>query len=254
MIRNLVWASALTLSLSLGFPPFVSAESFNERQRQEIEKIVRDYLLKNPETLLDAARELEARKQEAERKQLSERLQTHRQALERDPHSYVGGNPKGDVTLIEFFDYRCPYCRQMLDPLERIMAQDGKLRVVYKEFPILGSDSEYAARAAIASLRQKRGQLYKPFHAALYRVRGELDQNAVLNAAKGVGLDLERLQADMNDPKIATIIEANRELAFALGLTGTPSFIIGDEAVRGAIAEADLKDLIALARTGCRTC
>lgn len=223
-----------------------AAAAFSAKQRQEIEAVVRDYLKKHPEILLEMTRTLEERDVQA-------KLVTHREALERDPNSVVGGNPKGDVTIVEFFDYRCGFCKEVAERLHQAVKQDGKVRLVYKEFPILGPDSTFAARAAIAAIPQGADK-YIAFHNALLTVRGPLSEAAVLATAKQVGLDVAKLQARMPDKAVDAVIADNLRLARSMGIDGTPAFVIGDQLIAGAIDSAGFKQAISQARASCMTC
>ncbi len=220
-------------------------QTAGQRSVQEIEKIVRNYLLNNPEVLFEAVarHKQKQRRQEAERDRVA--LRKHRNKILADPHSFVGGNPDGDVTAVEFFDYRCGYCKRFAPTLEKIKKQDPKLRVVYKEFPILGPDSTKGAQAALAARNQGR---YLEFHEALMRVQGKLDDKTIMTVARSVGLDTEQLGKDMGAPGIANILGNNRKLAAALGITGTPALIVGDQIVRGAVPLEQLAAMIAAAR------
>jgi protein-disulfide isomerase len=162
--------------------------------------------------------------------------------LLRDPSSPVGGNPRGDVALVEFSDYNCPYCRRVARLLAEAEASDPMLRLVYKEVPILGPDSLYAAKAALAAHRQGK---YVAFHRALMDAKGVASEGLVLAVAARIGLDVARLKGDIEDPSIQAVIDRNLVLARTLGITGTPSFVIGDEIVRGAV---DLKTMQTLVR------
>ncbi|MCH8834790.1 MAG: DsbA family protein [Proteobacteria bacterium] len=162
-----------------------------------------------------------------------------------DPASPVGGNPDGDVTLVEFFDYQCPYCKTIFPSIQELLAEDRKLRFVFKEIPVLGKDSVFAARAALAARRQGK---YLEFHMALMPARGKLTESRVMGLAEKVGLDVDRLRRDMAERTIGDMIRRNLELADALGIDGTPAFIIGDTQVPGAVEIDTLKTLIARAR------
>ena len=164
-------------------------------------------------------------------------IKSHADVLFRDVDSPVGGNSDGDVTLVEFFDYNCPYCRQMAPMMTQAESADSRLRVVYKEFPILGPNSKFAAKAALAAHKQGK---YLAFHKALFQVRGTVDPSKVTEVAATVRLDVDRLKADMEDPAIAALIEKNLTLAQALRIDGTPGFVAGRQILRGAI---DLKAL-----------
>ncbi|MEX0696252.1 MAG: DsbA family protein [Dongiaceae bacterium] len=198
------------------------------------------------EDALDALRALERRPRHLDPTQFRRQVAAHRDELLHDPGSPVGGNRGGDVTVVEFFDYRCGYCIAMAPRLETLLEADHGLRFVYKEWPILGPMSEFAARAALAARRQGR---YEDFHSALMRLRGRLTEATVFNAARRLGLDPERLRADMKSPEIDRVLRDNRALAAELGITGTPAFVIGDRLVPGAVPLGELKAVIAAARS-----
>ena len=219
------------------FTPGMSQEEFDRR--------IRDYLMNNPEVIIQAVQELEARKQTADLTEAQEALKARADEIFRDFNSPVGGNAQGDVTLVEFFDYNCPYCRKMAPVLIDAEKADPQLRIVFKEFPILGPGSEFAARAALASQRQGR---YEEFHHALMGAKEKVNEDSVLAAAAEVGLDVERLKADMQDPAIQAAIEQNLALAAALRINGTPGFVIGDQILRGATELSVLQGMISQAR------
>ncbi|HUN53036.1 MAG TPA: DsbA family protein [Candidatus Sulfotelmatobacter sp.] len=220
-------------------------------QRAAMEQVVRDTLMKHPEIILDAVQALEKQRKAADADAQDAVLAAHRKALDDDPNSAVLGNPQGDVTVVEFFDYHCPYCKQMEPALEAMLKQDGRVRLVLKEFPILGDDSVLAARAAIAARNQGK---YAPFHDALMQARGAFTPAVIAAIAKQVGLDDKRLTADMTAPGIDKIIGANRALGDALGIDGTPGFVIGDNVVTGGLTMDHLAAYIADARKACHTC
>ena len=216
----------------------------------DFEQRVRDFLLEHPEVIMEAVQLLQERQRAAEAENLKRTIAARRDEIFNDPSAPVGGNPSGDVTVVEFFDYNCPYCRRVAPTLAEVEEADASLRIVYKEFPILGPGSRFAARAALAA--QKQGT-YPAFHTALMRAQEQLDENEVITIAQAVGLDAARLQQDMQDPAIEDAIARNLELAEALGITGTPSFVIGDRIVPGAIDRRTLERLIAGARQGRRS-
>jgi protein-disulfide isomerase len=209
------------------------------------EQIIRDYLLRNPEVVGEALKVLERRQQEAETAQVRHVILARRAELLQDPASPVGGNPEGKTTLVEFFDYRCSHCRRAAPTVAEAERQDPTLRVVYKELPILGPASVFAAQAALAARAQGK---YLAFHRALMAGEGELSEDRTLEIATAVGLDPERLRRDMAAPAITAIIERNYALADALGIRGTPSFVVGEELIRGAVDLATLKVVIEAAR------
>ena len=198
---------------------------------------MRTYLLDNPEVIVEAMQRLEERRRKADAADVEAILKSRADEIYDNPNHPIGGNPEGDVSLVEFFDYNCPYCRQVVPAMQNAEKQDPNLRVIYIEFPILGSNSMFAAKAALAAHRQGK---YLPFHMALMQARGAVDERRVIETAATVGVDLDRMKVDMNDPAIEKIIRNNLALAQALQINGTPSFIVGDEIIRGA---ADLKTL-----------
>jgi protein-disulfide isomerase len=205
--------------------------------RDQFERRVRDYLLDHPEVIMEAVSRLEAR-QRTEEETAGQKILTERaEEIFRDPDSPVVGNPDGDVTLVEFFDYNCPYCRQMAPLMVQAEAADPKLRIVYKEFPILGPNSVFAAKAALAARKQGK---YGEFHKALMQTRGVTDEARTLAVAAQVGLDSERLKVDMQDAAIRDFIDRNMALAQALHINGTPGFVVGHRILTGA---TDLKSL-----------
>ncbi len=245
--RARLWALGLWLGAVAWLLPSgpAAAAGFTPEQRQEIEGIVKDYLTKNPEVMLDALQAAEDKIKSESRDKASAALATRRHEVFDDPETPVGGNPRGDVSLVEFFDYRCPYCKQVEPALEALLGADRQLRFVYKEFPVLGPDSVTAARAALASRQQGK---YDALHRALMGMKGQIDEAAVFKVANSAGLDIERLKHDMEAPEIDRILKANLALAEALDIRGTPGFVIGSEIVPGAISLDALKGLIAAAR------
>ena len=211
----------------------------------ELGKSIRAYLMANPEVLVDAMQELE-RKQDSQRDAVAQKGVSENQAeLYRDPDSPVGGNPNGDVVIVEFNDYQCPYCKRAYQAVKSVVGSDGKVKIVYKDIPILGEASKIAALAALAAAKQGKHQ---PLHNALMEFTGKLDRDKILEIAVGVGIDRAQLEKDMEDPKIKAIIDRNMALASALGVRGTPAFVIGKQFVPGAVDAAALKQLIAEAR------
>ena len=208
--------------------------------QDEFERRVRAYLLEHPEVIAEAIERLEARRGTQEATEAQAVLKSRAGEVFRDPDSPVGGNPNGDVTLVEFFDYNCPYCRQVAPVMLEAEAADPKLRLVFKEFPILGPNSTFAAKAALAAHKQGK---YLAFHHALMKVRGAIDAAKVLEVAAAAGLDVERLKAEMESPTIRALLEKNLDLARVLRIKGTPGFVVGDTVVTGA---SDLKGLQAL--------
>jgi protein-disulfide isomerase len=221
------------------------AQGFTGAQRDEIRELVRSYLLANPEIIVEALNLLEERQKAEEAASRTTVLRERLAELRDDPRTPAFGPPGADVAIVQFFDYRCPYCKQVVGPLAELQRGDGRVRIVYKELPILGPDSVVAARAALAAHLQGA---YQRFHAALMARRGAYDDAAIGAIAAELGLDAARLRADMNRPEIAAQIDRNRVLARDLGIRGTPAFVIGAELVPGAIDLETMRGLIAKAR------
>ena len=243
--RNAILALGLGITaVAMLLRPALSAD-FTPDQRKAIEAIIHDYLVKNPEVMLDA---LEAAKEKLTKDahdKAGAALSERRHEIFEDPASPVAGNPKGDVTLVEFFDYRCPYCKQVEPSLEALLGEDRELRFVYKEMPVLGPASVIAARVALAARNQGK---YDAFHKAMMNTKGQIDEATVFKVAGSVGLDIDRLKRDMNTPEVQQTIKANLDLAESLDIRGTPGFVIGQEIVPGAVDLGTLKQLIADAR------
>ncbi|WP_245440244.1 DsbA family protein [Mesorhizobium sp. Z1-4] len=226
----------------VGQQPTTTSENLPQ---DTFERRVRDYLVANPEVIVEAMQNLERKQREAEQTEAQAALTAHRDELLNSPESPVGGNPQGDVTMVEFFDYNCPYCRQVAPAMVEAEEDDPQLRIVYKEFPILGPNSVFAARAALAARRQN---LYPQFHKAMMQVSGTADEEQVISVAEEIGLNVERLRTDMQDPAIDAEVERNLALARALRINGTPGFVIGDEILRGATDLQTMQRLIDQAR------
>lgn len=226
-------------------------EALTPQQKTAIEALIRDTIRNNPEILVEALKKLEAREQQAEEEKVREVLKLERAALVRGTADLTSGNSKGDVTIVEFFDYRCGYCKQVTPQLEAALKADSKIRVVFKEFPILGPDSKIATRAALAARKQNK---YSELHDALMSAKGALNEAQIFQIAADVGLDIKKLRSDMTDPAIETLIRANYELAEKLGIRGTPAFIIGDRLIPGAISQQQINALVEEARHSCASC
>jgi protein-disulfide isomerase len=228
-----------------GSPGAPSGGALPPEQVQAIERIVHDYLLRNPQVILDAVEKLEQKRNDEAQAAAKSAITERRNELLHDPDTPVAGNPNGDVTIVEFFDYRCPYCKQVEPALAQLRKDDPQLRFAYKEFPILGPESVIASRAALAARKQDK---YQQLHDALMHAHGRLDEATVLKIGAEAGLDVKRLKADMDSPDIEDIIGRNMDLARALNITGTPGFLVGDQLVPGAVDLPTLKKLVAEAR------
>lgn len=202
------------------------------------------YIRTHPEVILQSLQAMEAKREAEQREHQKVALAAKQSELINDPTSPVSGNPKGEVTVVEFYDYRCGYCKKAASAVTELQKQDLRVRVVYKDLPILGEPSVLAAKAALASQAQGKHQV---FHEALLASHGDMSKGEILKIAATVGLDPKRLEADMAHPKWQAVIDKNRALAQELGISGTPGFIVGTELVPGALDLNGLKELIARA-------
>jgi protein-disulfide isomerase len=209
--------------------------------QQEIEKIVRDYLLREPEVLAEAFRRLQQRQSASAAMRSTQAIHDHRQALFADQTSPVEGNAQGKVTIVEFFDYRCVHCRRVASTIDQLVSSNASVRVVYKNFPVLGEPSVLAARAAVAA--QQQGGWPK-LHRAMLAFDGDFTVETLLALGTSVGLDSAKLKTDMMSPATDRALQANLTLAAALGLDATPSFVIGDRVIRGALSPEAFQALV----------
>ncbi|NRG18641.1 DsbA family protein [Rhizobiales bacterium] len=226
-----------------------------DADRDAIRSIVREYLLENPEIVREALIELERREEEAQNAARRDAVSSAAEHLFNSTRQVELGNPRGDVTLVEFFDYNCGYCRRAMDDVIRLLNEDKNLRVVLKEFPVLGQGSVEAASVAIA-VNETAPEKYLEFHKTLLGSRGQANQELALQVAEKVGLNRSDVETAMaSSPEIRATIEEVYSLANRLGLTGTPSFVVGDEVVMGAVGYDALKQKIAALRDcGSATC
>ena len=245
MLSALFRAAAALLLAACLVVPVHAAEPLTPEQKAAVEQVIHDYFMAHPEFMVDVIHAAEAKLKAEKEQEAKQAIASKRSELINDETAPVGGNPKGDVTIVEFFDYRCPYCKQMEPSLETLLKQDGKIRIVYKEFPVLGEASVYASRIALASRKQGK---YAAFHDAMMATKGQITSDTVLQVAKSVGLDVEKAKAEMNAEEINEIIKRNYALAEALDIQGTPAFVIGDALVPGATDLDALKKLVAEAR------
>jgi protein-disulfide isomerase len=236
--------AALSLAL-LARPALAQDTGVTPDQKTQIEKIVHDYLIEHPEVIKEAIQALQAKEEQGKADAQTQAVLQNKDALYSDPDTPVAGNPVGDVTVVEFFDYHCPYCKAVSGPLEQLLQEDKGVRLVLKEFPILGEDSVLASHAALASVAQGK---YWAFHQALMQHRGKFDMDVIKTIAAKVGLDPAKLAADMGTQQIEPLIAANHKLARALDVGATPTFVIGDKVIEGAVPLDELKEAIKQAR------
>jgi protein-disulfide isomerase len=252
-LRILAAAGVALLALSL--PHHAKAAEFSAPQKSEIEKIVRDYLVSHPEVLQEAMAELEKRQAAGEAEKHQAAVKENAQALFSSPRQVTVGNIQGNVTFVEFFDYNCGYCKRAMTDMFALMKEDPKLKVVLKEFPVLGPGSVEAAQVAIAvRMQDKTGQKYLQFHEKLLGGRGQADKAHALAAAKDAGLNMAQLEKDLASAEVKETLQENFKLAEALGMNGTPSYVIGDNVVVGAVGLDALREKVNTARCGKASC
>lgn len=241
--------------LALSFSAPARAQSFSAPQKTEIEKIVRDYLLANPELLQEVMGELEKKQAAGEAEKHQAAVKSNAQTIFSSPRQVNLGNPKGDVTFVEFFDYNCGYCKRAMMDMFALMKEDSKLKVVLKEFPVLGPGSVEAAQVAIAvNMQDKTGKKYIQFHEKLMGGRGQADKAQALAVAKDIGMNMAQIEKDMAGPEVKETLQESFKLAEALGMNGTPSYVIGDSVVVGAVGLEALREKVNTARCGKATC
>jgi len=214
-------------------------------QEEAIKSLVKKYLIEHPEVIVEAMERLRAERAKKEKELAKAALAAKHKEIYEDAASPTAGNKAGDVVIVEFFDYQCGYCKSVVDRLMKTIKADGKIKIVFKEFPILGPQSVFASRAALAAKKQGK---YFEFHNAMMKLRGRVTQVSVFAVAKSVGIDTKQLATDMRDPAIEKAIRANFALARNLRINGTPAFIIGDQLVPGAVNQQMLEGYIQLAR------
>ena len=227
----------LAVFLSL-VPLATTADELDEaRVRELVYEAIRD----RPEIIVEALELLQQRDREQQVAAAQSLLSDQRFLLERDPNAPVLGNPDGDVTVVEFFDYNCPFCKRAMPEVQGLLEDDRNVRLVYREWPILGEGSVFAARAALASRKQGK---YEEFHTALMGLKGRVEEASVLRMAKKIGLDVDQLRTDMESPEVEAHIATSMQLAQTLGFNGTPSFVIGDARVPGFVEQSSLQSFV----------
>jgi protein-disulfide isomerase len=231
MLRAFI-ASLFALALAL---PAVALDfdSMSEEERAAFGTAVREYLLENPQVIMEAVQVLEQRQSEAQAEADQSLVADNAEAIFNDGHSYVGGNPDGDVTLVEFLDYRCGYCKRAHPEVAKLLETDGNIRLIVKEFPILGDQSVLASRFAIAAKQIEGDEAYKALSDALMEFSGDITIPTLERMANTMGLDAEAITAQMTSDEVTEVIQENRALAQRLNISGTPTFVLEDELLRG---------------------
>jgi protein-disulfide isomerase len=248
-------APALVALAFCGAPVIAAEQGFSDGQRTEIEKIIKEYLLAHPEVLEEVSAELSKRQTEAEAAKHEVAVSENAQTIFNSPRGVTLGNRDGDVTFVEFFDYNCGYCKRAMSDMLDLMKSDPKLKVVLKEFPVLGPGSVEAAQVAVAvRMQDPAGKKYLDFHQRLLGGKGQADKARAMAAAKEAGFDMARLEKDIASPEVRATLEENFKLAEAMGMNGTPSYVIGKQVVVGAIGRDGLAEKIGIARCGKAAC
>lgn len=214
---------------------------FDQTKVDAIEEIIFDYLMENPEVIIQAVDVLQAREAAAEEARVAQAVIDNKEAIYASPSTMVMGNPDGDITIVEFFDYHCTYCKRGFPGLMAAVNKDKNIKLVLKEYPVLGEASVVASRAALAADRQGK---YPEYHVALMQASGKLTQDRLESIAKDVGINVKQLRSDMKDPIIAANVETNRNLAHELGITGTPSFVIEDQVFHGMMDQEVVTQIV----------
>jgi len=249
-MRLLAFAAALAVSCATLGPAFAEADKppLTADQEKRVREMIKEYILANPEIILEAVQTLRRRQEEAQQKSALEALKTKRAELQGAKDLPVAGNPNGTITIVEFFDYRCGYCKAAKPAIDEVVKGDGKVRLVMKEFPILGPASRVASLAAVAAHKQGK---YLAFHNALMAYPNNLTDDVIFTLARQIGLDVAKLKEDMKAPDVLDLIARTNKLAQELGINGTPAFVIGDQIIPGAVSADELKAKIAEARKVC---
>jgi protein-disulfide isomerase len=249
-MRLFAFAAAFALSLTVAGPALAQSDKppLTADQEKRVREMIKEYILANPEIILEAVQTLRRRQEEAQQKSAQEALKTKRVDLQGAKDLPVAGNPNGTVTIVEFFDYRCGYCKSAKPALDEVVRGDGKVRLVMKEFPILGPASRVASLAAIAAHKQGK---YLAYHNAMMAYPNNLTEDVIFALARQVGLDVAKLKEDMKAPDVLELIARTNKLAQELGINGTPAFVIGDTIIPGAVSADELKAKIAEARKVC---
>jgi protein-disulfide isomerase len=227
---------------------------FSPEQKRAIEEIVKDYLVANPEVFLEVQQSLEAKMEKIQAERLKSAIAENAREIYRSPDAPTAGNPKGDITVVEFFDYNCGYCKRGFPELAKLIEKDSRVRVVFKELPILSKASEEASRVALAARMQGK---YWEMHRALLEAKGQANEAVALKIAEKLGLDMAKLKKDLDAPEIKAEIERVRELANKMGINGTPHFLVGDRGIPGApedLYEQLARNVAELRQSGCAVC
>lgn len=247
-MKKLITTTLLVFALC---GPVHAQSKLSDTERADFRAEVRAYLMENPEVLMEAIAVLEERRaSDAAANDLS-LLETNGDEIFRDPASWVGGNPDGDITVVEFMDYRCGYCKKAFEEVAELINSDGNIRFVIKEFPILGPQSELASRFAVAVLQIEGAETYSKVHDALMVMKGDVTPDSLSALASEVAVkDVDAVLAHMGAPEVTSVIEGNRALAQRLSVNGTPTFVINQTLVRGYVPLDGMRQIVDEQRKG----
>ncbi|MEM7295998.1 MAG: DsbA family protein [Pseudomonadota bacterium] len=246
-MKRLLISAALCVSAAAATPTDLSNLSDEERAAFGAE--IRTYLLQNPQVLVEAMQAYEAEQQAMQARADLSLVAAHADDLFDDGHSWVGGNPDGDITIVEFMDYRCGFCKRAAPEVASLLSSDPNIRLIVKEFPILGPGSERASRFAIATHALAGDRAYKTVHDQLIRLRSDVSDTVLERIASEAGLSFSAITAEMGSDATTKVISRNRQLAQRLSITGTPTFVIGGQLLRGFLPAAGMEEIIARERT-----
>ncbi|MFC5738386.1 DsbA family protein [Sinirhodobacter huangdaonensis] len=244
MTRTLL--SALALSTALAAPAgALDLSKMSTEEKAAFGEAVKDYLMQNPEVLVEAINVLEERQQAAAVENDKTLVDTNAKDIFEDGFSWIGGNPQGDVTIVEFMDYKCTYCKKAFPEVEDLLKKDGNIRLIVKEFPILSQQSELGARFAVATKQVAGDAAYKTVHDALIGMRGDISLEGLKRLAADNKFDADAIIKKMNTEEVTAVLRANHQLAERMNISGTPTFIIGNEMLRGYAPEEAMAKIVA---------
>jgi protein-disulfide isomerase len=245
-LSRMVTGAATALALVLGTLPAQAFDlgAMSEDERYAFGAEVRAYLMENPEVILEAVNLLEQQQAEAESLRDEDLVAANLEALHNDGFSWVGGNPDGDITLVEFMDYRCGYCRKAAPEVAKLLQEDGNIRLIVKEFPILGEASVFASRFAVAAKQLAGDDAYEQVHDALIEMGGEPNEVSMRRLAEGLSLDGDAILAAMGSDAVTDELRRTRALAQELAISGTPTFVLGNQLLRGYLPADQLKVIV----------
>ncbi|OOY23772.1 disulfide bond formation protein DsbA [Thioclava sediminum] len=250
MLRTLLAATAFAaLATAAPLTPAAAQDfdfaNMSDSQKSAFGDAVREYLMANPQVLVEAINELEAKQQAQQADNDKQLIKTNAKDIFEDGYSWVGGNPDGDITVVEFMDYKCTYCKKAYDEVSDLISKDGNIRFIVKEFPILGQQSELAARFAVATKQIDGDDAYAKMHDTLMKARGNLTVESLSQIAKDQGLDPDPILKQMNDDSVTEVLRQNYQLAQRMAISGTPAFVIGGQMLRGYAPEAAMAKMVA---------